>query len=362
MRLYRTELYKTYQNKIFRIGIIAATGLFLLYFGLVEVGSEIATVDGVFYSGYEAVQMNRKITEEFEGILTDEKVDLIIEKYGLPSKLEENMPGWRDGNFLNDFVTRFFTDGAWENGIYPTERYSLDETELGKACEKAGKMPCLAYTTGWKVFVEMLQFGLILGSILIICAVSAVFAEESQTRMLPLLFSTEEGRKKDVPAKILAAFTFTISIFLWIVLLDLVLCYMVYGLKGADNISWIVLSVSRIQIQSVVFSKYLTVLLGFGFEAMLSLCAVTLCVSAYQNNCSGAVIIAAVCWGLPVLIRMFFGGFMALAVNSMPVFMIMPEMVNDIYSIWGLVLGINLCFAIICLLKGALFYKKKQFA
>ena len=77
MRLYRTELYKIYQNKIFRIGIIAATGLLLLYFGLVEVGAEIATVDGVFYSGYEAVQMNRKITEEFEGILTDEKVDQI---------------------------------------------------------------------------------------------------------------------------------------------------------------------------------------------------------------------------------------------------------------------------------------------
>lgn len=56
----------------------------------------------------------------------------IIEKYGLPTKLEENMPGWRDGNFLNDFVTRYFTNGAWENGVLPTERYSLGKTELGK--------------------------------------------------------------------------------------------------------------------------------------------------------------------------------------------------------------------------------------
>lgn len=62
----------------------------------------------------------------------------------------------------------------------------------------------------------MLQFGLILGSILVICSVSTIFAEESQTKMLPLIFSTEEGRRKDVMAKIAAALTFTISVFLWV--------------------------------------------------------------------------------------------------------------------------------------------------
>ena len=105
MRLYKMEFFKLFQNKIFKIGMLATTGLLFLYFWFAEVGGEIATVDGKFYSGYEAVQMNRKITEEFEGDLTDEKVNQIIEKYGLPTKFEENMPGWRDGNFLNDFVS-----------------------------------------------------------------------------------------------------------------------------------------------------------------------------------------------------------------------------------------------------------------
>ena len=88
--------------------MLATTGLLFLYFWFAEVGGEISTVDGKFYSGYEAVQMNRKIMEEFEGDLTDEKVNQIIEKYGLPAKLEENMPGWRDGNFLNDFVATVY--------------------------------------------------------------------------------------------------------------------------------------------------------------------------------------------------------------------------------------------------------------
>ena len=306
------------------------------------------------------MQMKRKITEEFEGDLTDEKVNQIIEKYGLPTKLEGNMPGWRDGNFLNDFVTRYFTNGAWENGVLPTERYFLGETELGKAYDEIGKTPYLAYTTGWKVFVEMLQFGLVLGSILIICGVSTFFAEESQTKMLPLIFSTEEGRRKDVPAKILASFTFTIFIFMWFVLVNLVLCWMIYGLKGFENLSWMVLS--QHMLQPVLFSKYLGILLGLAFQALLSLCAIALCVSAYQDSSFGAVIIAAVCWGLPVLIRMFFGGIIWLIVDSMPIFLVMPGIVNDIYEVWYIVLGINICFAIGCLVKGLVSYKTKQFA
>ena len=74
MRLYRMELYKLYHNKIFRIGLFAATALLLAYFWFAEVGGEIAAVDGSVYSGYEAVKMNKKITKEFEGELTDEKV------------------------------------------------------------------------------------------------------------------------------------------------------------------------------------------------------------------------------------------------------------------------------------------------
>lgn len=356
------ELYKLFDNKIFKIGMLAIAGLLLLYFCLVEVGGEIATVDGKSYSGYKAVQINRDITKEFKGDLTDEKINQIVNRYGLPSKLEENMPGWRDGNFLNDFVTRYFTDGAWENGVIPTERYSLKETELGKTYAKIGEVPYLAYTTGWKVFIEMLQFGLVLGSIMIICVISTIFAEESPTKMLPLIFSTKEGRRKDITAKIFASFTFTFFIFLCIILSNLVLCWMVYGLEGADNISAMVLSDCRMQ--PILFLKYLIVLVSLNLGAVLSLNAITVCVSAYQESSFSAVIIAGVCWGLPVLIRIFFGGFLAVIVDAMPVFLIMTETVNDIYYNYmsGIIWGINFLVATGCLAKGIMTYKEKQLA
>ena len=44
MRLYKMELFKLFQNKIFKIGMLAATGLLFLYFWFAEVGGEIATV------------------------------------------------------------------------------------------------------------------------------------------------------------------------------------------------------------------------------------------------------------------------------------------------------------------------------
>ena len=61
------------------------------------------------YEGYQAVQVNRQITEEFKGILTDEKAAQIIEKYGFPEKVEKGWYYFRDTNFLNNFVTTYLT-------------------------------------------------------------------------------------------------------------------------------------------------------------------------------------------------------------------------------------------------------------
>ena len=74
-------------------------GLMMIHFWFIEVGNELAVVCEKSYSGYTAVQINRQITEEFEGMITDEKIDRIIEKYGIPSKLAGNkyveLEGWK---------------------------------------------------------------------------------------------------------------------------------------------------------------------------------------------------------------------------------------------------------------------------
>lgn len=312
MRLYKMEFYKLYHKKVFFMGILAVTGLMLLYFWFVEIGDEIAVVGQNSYSGYEAVQVNRKITKEFEGTITNEKIDRIVEKYGIPSKIAENMPGWRDGNYLNDFV-------------------------------------------------EMLQFGLVLGCVLVICGVSTVFAEEGQTKMLPIIFTTEEGKRKHILAKVLASFSLTLLIFLGIVLFDFVICSVVYGLDGFSNMTEIVLGEKILRMGwQMKFPKYLGILLIFGIQGLLFLCASTLCVSAWYKNSFMAVVVSAVSWGLPVLLRMILGGFPAILLYAAPVFLIMQGTVNDVYRVWEIVLVFSLFMGASCTLGGFRKYKAKE--
>lgn len=385
MQLYKMELYKIFHRKIFWIGILAILGLMFVYFWFAEVGDERCVIDGRSHSGYEAVQMNKKITEEYAGTVTDEKINQIVDKYGLPSELNESMPGWKDGNYLNDFVTRFFTNGSWENGVKPTVRYRLKDTDLWKAykeynenidskSEKNDKKqmkteilsmwkfkPTLEYTTGWKVFGELLQFGLILGSIMIICVISGIFAEESQTKMLPLIFTTVEGKRKDTSAKVLASFTITVLLYAGITGSAWGLCKIVYDLKGGYNLTGVVISGSMWKtVDKVPFFSYLSVLLIFGMLAFLSLNAITLCISAYQDSMFGAVVATAICWAIPLLVRIFFDGLVWILVDSMPMFLIMQVNLNDIYSIWYVVAVIAVGVLAVSLTKGILHYKVKQ--
>ena len=385
MQLYKMELYKIFHRKIFWIGILAILGLMFVYFWFAEVGDERCVIDGRSHSGYEAVQMNKKITEEYAGTVTDEKINQIVDKYGLPSELNENMPGWKNGNYLNDFITRFFTNGSWENGVKPTERYRLKDTDLWKAykeynenidskSEKNDKKqmkteilsmwkfkPTLEYTTGWKVFGELLQFGLILGSIMIICVISGIFAEESQTKMLPLIFTTVEGKRKDTSAKVLASFTITVLLYAGITGSAWGLCKIVYDLKGGYNLTGVVISGSMWKtVDKVPFFSYLSVLLILGMLAFLSLNAITLCISAYQDSMFGAVVVTAICWAIPLLVRIFFGGFVLILVDSMPMFLIMQVNLNDIYSIWYVIAVIAVGVLAVSLTKGILHYKVKQ--
>lgn len=385
MQLYKMELYKIFHRKIFWIGILAILGLMFVYFWFAEVGDERCVIDGRSHSGYEAVQMNKKITEEYAGTVTDEKINQIVDKYGLPSELNESMPGWKDGNYLNDFVTRFFTNGSWENGVKPTVRYRLKDTDLWKAYKEYNEnidskserndkkqmkteilsmwkfKPTLEYTTGWKVFGELLQFGLILGSIMIICVISGIFAEESQTKMLLLIFTTVEGKRKDTSAKVLASFTITVLLYAGITGSAWGLCKIVYDLKGGYNLTGVVISGSMWKtVDKVPFFSYLSVLLILGMLAFLSLNAITLCISAYQDSMFGAVVVTAICWAIPLLVRIFFGGLVWILVDSMPMFLIMQVNLNDIYSIWYVIAVIAVGVLAVSLTKGILHYKVKQ--
>lgn len=370
MQLYKMELYKICQNKAFVRAFIATLGILLLFFWFVEVGDEIATVNGVYYQGYAAVQKNREITEEFEGVVTDEKLVQMVEKYGFPKEVKEDYPGFRDANYLTSFVVAYFSDGymnGWDDYKAATKLYPMEETEIGKQ----GKEISLYYTKGWKVFLEIFLLGMILGSITILVGISVVFSQESQIRMLPLLFTTKRGKKEDISAKILASFTVMIGVYIVVMVLSIALCYFIFGLDGAQSPYWLVME-EKFGL-AVPIRKIVGIVLAASLLALSYLCAVTLCVSAHAKSTFRSVVVATICWVSPVLLRMIFWGFPFLLVSNTPIFLVMYRNIAErIYFttyenqiavmnmyLNGIIIMLAVTGLIVCVINGYLSYRKR---
>lgn len=341
MRIYRAELYKLCHKKTFLIGSVITALILLVYF-LLMVSDQRTTVNGVTYHGYDAVRMDRQITEAYRGELTDEKVRRIAEEYGLPSKVEEGYGWWRDANYLNGFVADYLSDGYimnWDDYRIPTKVCAIADTKLGKIREARGEAIPIAYTTGWHIFFDTLELGMILASVLVIIGISIVFAQENETGMVPLLFTAQDGKEKDTRMKIAAAFTLTMIVYGAVVLSVLVLCGCVFGLDGGDCPlglavpAWTnIISVIR---YIPLLRTFMWIVIGFDFLAMMLLCAVTMCVSACCRSTFGAVTRAATLWVMPSLIAaMFRGGLLYLFSTSMPLALIRTNVVYETIS-WG---------------------------
>lgn len=365
MRLYKMELYKICHKKVFIIGAVGVIAIMLLTF-MLQVTDEEATIDGVRYTGYRAVQVNREITEEFKGVITDEKVERIVEKYGFPSKVE---PGWnyfRDANFLSQFVQDYFSNGYINNENdyrVATEVYPIVDTDIGRVMDYTGKEVILEYYHGWNAFLEVLSFGMVMGSILILCCLSGIFANEGQTKVLPLLFTTKEGKEKDIRAKIAVAFTTTLGIWSGIFFLDLFLCGIVFGFDGLHCYSgMVVFHLFPIPNRLIPMGYYIMLAAALSFFGMVSLCFITICISAYYKSVFHAVVISAVCYGAPVLAAMFVNGLYGIAqvLYSAPVFMVIYRIIEEIYNTWAMQAAISIAVSLFCVVKAYRKYEKQQ--
>ncbi|MDE5934027.1 MAG: ABC transporter permease [Lachnospiraceae bacterium] len=374
MKLYGMELYKLCHRKIVIVGTFCVIGILLFFFAM-KVSEESAHVDGVTYHGYQAVQVNRQITEEFKGVLTDEKVDAIVEKYGFPQEVMRNYGGFRDSNFLNYFVVAYLADGfmrGWEEGEYQisTMTYPIADTELGAVRELTGQEILLAYTNGWGVFIDMMEVGMVLACILILFSVSVLFAGERQKKMLPLLFTTKEGRKKDISVKIAAAFTVTVAIWLIVILLDFIVCGLVYGYDGIDsfvgitNISFFIIAQSwSVSIWTV--KHFLIVVLFRSFIGVILLCAITIYISAGCRSSFHAVSVAAVSYGLPVLLWVimpigFIFSLIRVLIYASAFYQCMCTSIYDVGRIWHILAAIAFAFSMICVIAAYWKYKRQQ--
>lgn len=300
MRLYKIELYKLCHKKIFPIGFIVTLSFtFLLFFQ--NVMSETSTVNDMYYCGFAAVRMDRQITEDFSGVLTDEKIQQIVDRYGFPTKYVQYQ-GFTDGNFLNKFVMKYASDGYaydWDDYQIATKALPLAETTLAEYV-KDGIV--LEYYGGWDYFTSLYAIAMAMVSILTLCVVSTVFSGETQCRVKPLLFTTQEGPGKDVHAKVAAAFTVAIGLWATVTLFALLIHGTLFGWDGLRCLAALVedyLFSDKLMMQP--YGIYLAEVLTINLLGVLELCAITLAVSSRCRSTFSSVCTAALCWIVPLL-------------------------------------------------------------
>ena len=106
----------------------------------------------------------------------------------------------------------------------------------------------------------------------------------------------------DIAAKIAAALTVSIGIFAIIVLLDFLLCGVVFGLDGLDCFTGLVLEDWGYgPLASMPIRTYIPIVLISDFIGILLLCAISLFLSAFFSSPYPTVVVNTLCWSAPFL-------------------------------------------------------------
>lgn len=135
---------------------------------------------------------------------------------------------------------------------------------------------------GWTLFDVDYSVTMMVLGVVLLCIISTVFSHEEQTRMKPLLLTTQKGPDQDALAKIAAAYTVSIGFWLITTLILLLLHITSSGLNSlkltAGDVIWHMSTSFGVLAQPL--GLYLAEVILFSFLAVLQLCAIILAVSA----------------------------------------------------------------------------------
>lgn len=167
MRLWKMEFYKIAARPVMNIGFLLLTGFFLLVIWQEADGAR-TEIDGKVYQGLEAVQKDRQLAKEYEGVFTMEKAKDIVKRFGFSgyiAHVEGEVYNIREGNFCSQFVTDHMTDffrqesGLWNFPLVKhgkimgknmwKEIFSLAIPKAGKNCRRYGIWQCCFCMHGW---------------------------------------------------------------------------------------------------------------------------------------------------------------------------------------------------------------------
>lgn len=219
--LVRFELEKLLKKKlvVFSMavfGIIYATMLWS-WIG----GSEWASnKEGEMLFGREATAYNEEIIARYNGPLTDEKVQNILNEF-------KPVGERTTGNVSNSTyypIGNLFADrsGQW-NGL-----------TVGEVFPEFEEPPLLGRSSRWESFLYSMMYIIMSAGIIVIIVVSPIFSEEYGSGMDALILTSRYGKKRCVRAKIIASFCFVFIYMALVIGFGFLAFFMEKGMAGWD--------------------------------------------------------------------------------------------------------------------------------
>lgn len=306
MRLLKDELYKIMSRRVVKVCFAAALLIELFCILTGSVLLEYSVVDGVEYKGTAAIRQDRAMANKYEGVLTDEKVASMAVEYGLMYFDAENYS--EEGNFLSELLfNNGLCDGyinSWSDIEQPAHTIPIAETGMGEVCAAAGVQPRLSYYRGWTQISVQLGIAGIMSCILLMMALTPVFAEEYSSKTANILLATVHGRKKDITARFFAAFLFSLGSFVVLAGFVVALCGVFYGYDGADCLyglcsMWSETTPEHFSTSLLTMGQYVLIQVVFIVVALLMLGAFALFASAVCHTPFVALIVTVFFFAAP---------------------------------------------------------------
>lgn len=229
MKLLSMELSKICSKKVIWAALAAAL-LFLVVWQSAWISEKRVYDGGKLYKGLAAIRKDQELAKEFEGVLTEETVKRIVEKYGFSSWDGEEAA--LNENFCNRFVTRNFTEYGYTGEGEPRLLDEQDDQYMGNFLLKE-EIP-FGYTGGWEDLREILVMLFPCVCVFLMIATAPVFSEEYMLRTAAVALATVHGKRKDIGMKIAAALIFSAVLYTVCILFVYLGYLFIYGTDGLN--------------------------------------------------------------------------------------------------------------------------------
>lgn len=290
-KLIQFELRKIFARHLTQVALIIL--LFLSCFFAISTYQNMYAFDGISKegTGRTAVEIDKSVAKEYEGILTDEKVLQMMLKYTPKVDLHGMNAVYLYQNALQSSVFARFSDmdGNW-NGLSVTDVYGDEEIRIG-------------YTYGWlKTSQNMVRIFLML-SFVIIIMIAPVFSGE-YGGVDNIILTSRYGRTKCVAAKVIASNLAAVFVMAVISSINFVFALMLYGYSGL-NCSILFAPIGVVEeyipfnITCGTLFKYQILLM---FTGAVSITGMTLMLSAVCKKQTVALVASAAIYFFPIIL------------------------------------------------------------